>query len=329
MSDVNFLAAPRPPGIGGAALTWIVCAVAGLVLNAAQLVLVLERLGTTARDVSIGLVVVLTVGAIAFYGLLFQVGVRLRKGWGGIQFPAWVVVLTATVLLLVNTGFGLDALLRIGTPVAQRDLVAWGVTYPCLMVVDVALVASSAVLLWQSVRYVDWVQARRGGRFGEAPPVRFPVGITIAGWTWTVLGLLAAGTGSLFVGYVLIHSGEFATWSLGLKLFLIAELYLVTLPLPCLFGTLLLNGRLPSTRAAGIGSLVVLLVVLCHALGGVWHVLYPPPFLRPSAELRNLHLAGHLAEAGMAFLAGIASIECIRGNAAYQMWLRARGFRLG
>jgi hypothetical protein len=319
----------RPAGIAAAGRTWVICALAGLLLHFIQLILALEA-AEKGRDDKAGAAILVALVSFCYYGLILRVGAGFRKGRSVIQFPAWLVVLSAPFLLLVTTAGGLNALIDLGlwqrTGILRPGwgsgqlLAVWLGSYFLLLGVQVALVAAACVLLWQSARYVHWV---RSGRAAPAPAelIPFPGAIAFAGWIWTVVGCVFAIFVWLFALNVLGNSGEFAEWSPLLKFVLLGELTLIAL-VPALFGVLLLNGRLRSTRAPGIVSLVLVLLELIQALAGVlsFSGLATRPPGSPAAHL--LYVVGFLVQAVLAFLAGLGSIACIAGNTDYRAWLR-------
>jgi hypothetical protein len=279
------------------------------------------------------------VASVVFYVALIRVGGGFRRGRNWIQLPAGFVLLTALVLLVVNTVnavaswsayLGEFTFLTPSGGDGRHALLGGAVTSGLLALVDVALLVSASVLLWQSARYVHWV---RGGSAeperGEIGQVPFPASITFAGWIWDLLGVLWGVFVGVFVVDLLAASGEFASWVLGLKAFVVVELLFVAALVPLLLGRLLLNGRLPSTRGIGVVGMVLMILVVIQGVAGAWHFSTPDPReardLGPTSKI----VLGFLVQAGLALLGMLASAACIVGNSAYRNWLRtARGLRV-
>jgi hypothetical protein len=324
MSDARFALPPLPLGVGGAALGWMACAVVGLLLNAIEGVLLLP-------DAPLGAVVFFGSFSLLFYGLVIRAGVRLRKGRGGVQLPAWSVALAATVLFWVNVGLGRDTLLRLLDQWAETDDLTWLVTFAGLVAVHVGLLAAASVLLWQSARYTGWRAARRVDRVGrvESVPGRFPLSVALAGWVYIVLGVLCACYMAYSTAVLLTTSWQFRTWDLVFKVAIVGGLSLAVLHLPCLFGLLLAAGRLPSTRGIGGGGLALMALVVGHGLYEIFLLGQLPDVLRDRPDLLASILYGAYFRTGVAFLAGLASLACLVGDGAYRQWLRtARGLHV-
>jgi hypothetical protein len=336
-----WLLSVRPAGVVAAGRTWVVCGVLGLVLNAAQMLLYLDAAGRgsgRSEERAVGYLLV-GIASVCFYATLIWVGRGFQRRRRWVQLPAGFVFFAATVLLLVNTVYALASWMAyLGEYTFMRPLgggsghllPGWAGTSALLILLDVPLLVSAAVLLWQSARYTHWVNTGGAGpEPGAVEPAPFPYLIGFAGVAWSAIGVVWAGFVGLYALRLFAISGEFSRWSLPLRGFLVGELVLVAGVIPLLLGLLLLNGRLPSTRGAGVVGGLLMILVMIQGVSAAVFWMTPDPRYPQTLNPPTLDIVGLLLQAGLALLGLLASVACIVGNSAYRAWLRtARGLRV-
>jgi hypothetical protein len=322
----------RPAGIDWAGFTWVGCGFAGLAINLLLVAVVLWAknpvLAQTGFAPETGLAL-LAIGpvTIAFYAVLIGMGLRCLRGrQHDVQVPAGIGLILAYTTLTWNTLEGVTALHEFidnleefrSTSTNPAPLVYMGASMVAALVLallDVALIASCVVLLWQSGPYLRWVQ---GG--GWAPGPRsggVPLSIVIASATWTLTGILAAVL--VFTAYCTTRGRAWDEIGIsgGERAFVNAVYLggLVAAPLLTLFlaGLLLLHGRLPSATQVGCAVLLLTLGALLVEIGLVFEEVDPFTWVIPQGPLMAL-----LPVTGLACL---AAIECTRGRDAYKEWV--------
>src|SRR5207244_3993311 len=117
---------------------------------------VLAQAGRPGEGVSpLGLTllgILLTVLTVAFYAAVVRAGAGFQQGaYPHVLFPAWFVLIAAEVLLLVNSAVALMLVPAVAELPAFPLLLGAGLVGSlALVAVDVLLIVSSAVLVWQS-----------------------------------------------------------------------------------------------------------------------------------------------------------------------------------
>jgi hypothetical protein len=341
------LASPPPAAIRWAGAVWVLCGIAAIVFNVLLLLMACLAATITNSNVAFFAVVVLVLffgAAVVFYLQLAAIGFRFGTGQQRLlQLPAWFVLLAAQGLLLFNTGFGLGLAVNPPPMSPPRPVPVGGggfletgmllflvwlgglLATAVLILVDIALIVSSAVLLWHSARYIHWTRGGIATPVPITPPTQFPPSIQFAGSLWVLSGVASL---ALLLAYWRELSGYRHAGVPVAELVLLIVAGTVTLLTPILLGCLLLQARLPSTFSAGVLFLVLgVFGMLAYFLVGR---LDPPsrtmlvraPWLSDPRELFEL------LQFVLYFLSMVASLVCIEGDKAYRAWLRsARGLR--
>jgi hypothetical protein len=333
----------KPEGVSAAGVRWLVCGILGFVVNLLFLVGYFVAV-VSARAQAVRLPdgwilpgLGLAFLTIVYFPSLIVFGYAIDRGTGRyVQVPAGFVLFVALILLPFHTfatgGSGALLLTSLGghgfSPPRMEVLLLQGALFGgflVLLVVDVILLRSSAVLLWQSARYAHWFN--RGNSWSSRDSdsqYGFPGSIGLAASIWAFLGGLGV-LAILGVGRLLLLVTVDPVFA-GVVVIIGLELALIPLLTTFYLGVLLFAGRLPSTLPAGVAFLVLAVLGVAYNLANLFR-------LNSSSIPFGLdHDLGFLfpqwgwvffpVGLGLSGLAILASIACIAGNDAYQRWLR-------
>jgi hypothetical protein len=313
----------RPGGIRFATNLWIGTGVLALVLNVPLLLILMVTQAGDARSPEglspLGVIlfgIVLIVLAVVFYAAVIRAGRGFRRGaYRHVQLPAWVVLLLADVLLLVHTNLALQFLGANSNTPLQVATAGVGVI---LVALDILLILSSAVLLWQSGRYAHWARGAISRPVASADRSGFPRMVTLAGRVWLLIGLGMIGLTAALTFQAMSAAG-LTGWPATVSATLAVTTGVAMLT-PLLLALTLLTGRLSSTLVPGWIFLLLSLLLLAWCWRA-WSLL-----TGDGVDFqRTVYLFGMI----LCGLGVAASLACMIADGAYRTWLRtARGLHV-
>jgi len=342
-TDDDLPTRPDPPaGVRGVSVVWAVAGWLGVVLNFV-LLLALGYFALRVRGdmvlLPLGFGVAMFVAAVVFYSALIRMGRAIRQGRRTrIQPPGWFVLFAGLALLAFNAAnaVGLRDALDEASRTAPADpepvagmvtMAGWYFGSALLLAVDVALVVSAMVLLWQSGPYAHWLHGSVTRVADRRDRPGFPPALAFAGRAWLAVGLGAAV--AVVGGAVWLRNSD-PTQGGGFTLGVLLAVVLLALTplLTCAYlGLLLLRSRLPTTAGTHVFFLVLALLGLLAGLANL--VLPIPAQWMPRGldfeTVMTLRLVGGLVGIGLSVLAVAAAVAGIRGDGPYQRyqhWLR-------
>jgi hypothetical protein len=336
----------QPRGVRGAGITWYACGIIGLALNAARLLIAVAAfvyiwilVASVPPFVLLLPALVLLGLAVLFYAPLIWIGVSLRGGsWRYLQVPAGFVLLSGIFLFLWNAIYVavvVSLLAGPDAPVGVFPIVVMVADLACLvplLVVDLLLIRSSQILLWQATKHAHWFNA--GNVKPKPAPLEkrtsYPATVGLAGFLWLLVGFCGIGINLWLAGQYVLANAPDPTPTRATILLSLGVGVLFALLTTFYLGVLLLGSRLPSTLPAGIAFLVLsLFALVIQAYSFASLDLLPAYGVKLPTPLLNWLRFLLVIQVGLTGVAFLASVACIIGDGAYRSWLRTwRGWRV-